>query len=222
MIESVEESVAADEIESIVDDVAAEEYVEETVAADEVATIIEDVAEIETEEEAIAADAIVEIVDETRPRLRPRAPDLRTAPTTTRRDPGGSFRFLTLAGRIRTVPGDVLVGDEALRRDRLPARGPVLAWPERRTRGAHKGTGVRPDGSLRQVHGPGAQGPDTRSGRSAAVQPQLHRHGASAPGPRPRGRGRGGARAREHERRAAQGPDRRRVHHRSRRPSGRR
>ena len=43
---------------------AAEEYVEETVAADEVAAIVEDVAEIETAEEAIAADAIEEIVDE--------------------------------------------------------------------------------------------------------------------------------------------------------------
>ena len=33
---------------------------------------------------------------------------------------------------------------------------------------------------------PRAKGPDACSGRGAAVQPQLHRHGASAPGPRPR------------------------------------
>ena len=59
------EEAAAEEIESIADDVAAEEYVEETVAADDVAAIVEDVAEIEAAEEAIAAEGIAEIVEDT-------------------------------------------------------------------------------------------------------------------------------------------------------------
>ena len=71
-------------------------------------------------------------------------------------------------------------------RDRA-CRGSVLAWP-RVAPGCHRnGTGVRLDGSLRQVHGPRAKGSDSRSGRGAALQPQLHRHGASAPRPGPRG-----------------------------------
>ena len=136
----------------------------------------------------------------------------------------GRFVFLACHGGIRTLVRDVGTGrHHDPRRTGVPAGGVVLACPERHARVASgKETGVRLDGSLRQVHGSRAQGPDPGSGRGAAVQPQLHRHGAPAPGPRPRGRGCCRARPREHERRAGQGPDRRRVHHRPWRSAGRR
>ena len=134
---------------------------------------------------------------------------------------GGRFGGSPGSGDIRARRPDVRRGVTAS--GPLTCRqGRVLAWPERHIRGARQGTGVRLDGSLRQVHGSRAQGPDAGAGRGAAVQPQLHRHGAPAPRPRPRGRGRRRARPREHERRAGQGPDRGRVHHRPRGSPGRR
>ena len=132
-------------------------------------------------------------------------------------DPDGSLRFLTA---FRCIQEGHLGVDWSRVCRTAPGRAAdvvVLAWLERApTQRSGKETGVRLDGSLRQVHGSRAQGPDPGSGRGAAVQPQLHRDGAppARPGPGRRGCRRAGPR--EHERRAGQGADRGRVHHRSR------
>ena len=141
----------------------------------------------------------------------------------TRREPRSRDRLTTRRSPRRVVsipsseppPGDASRcrrGDEQWRRRGSPPRSSgarsgecppgtqVLGWPSGRLRDQGD---TRPDGSLRQVHGSRAQGPDAGSGRGAAVQPQLHRHRASAAGTRPRGRGGRRAGAREHERRAA-------------------
>ena len=74
----------------------------------------------------------------TPPRPRPRTPDAHRHSTTTRQvHTGGSLQFLTLAACIRTALPCVPMGDGHSSRDVISRRrGPVLAWPERRTRGA--------------------------------------------------------------------------------------
>ena len=127
--EAIEEAFAADKVEAIVETVAADEAAEEAIAAETIETIVETVAEDEAAEEEAAEETIetivetvvedeaaeeaaaAEAVDDDRPQDdggEHRGLTAARAAPTTRRIPGGSFRFLTrrdASGRARADVG---------------------------------------------------------------------------------------------------------------------
>ena len=183
---------AAEAVAEIVETVAQAEAVEEATAAEAIAEIVETAAADEAAPVEAAAAPVEEAdaaAGETRPEApsrRPRATGRtepsaraprsrqRTAPRADPRrrprprpvgPPGGSFCLPSL--HPLGAPDETMTDGDPTPDQRAPVagRGRRASMAEGAHRGARQeGTGVRPDGSLRQVHGPRAQGPHPGAG----------------------------------------------------------